>query len=97
VPARELARVRAMLEAAQAYDEETVSDIAEELGEHAVDARWQLALEGMERLKAVGPARVRDAARRYLLPERRVVGWCQPATAAKVAAQRRKSSRRAKR
>jgi zinc protease len=88
--AKELTRVKRMLEAAEAYDHETVTDIAEDLGEHATDSNWRLAFEAIERIKAVDAKRVRDAARRFLRPERRTVGWCLP----KTSAGRKKSARR---
>jgi zinc protease len=78
VPSREIKRVIAMLEASEAYDQETASDLAEEIGEYAVDARWQLAFEGIERIKAVTWRDVRDCARRLFKRELRVVGWSLP-------------------
>ncbi|MCE9593835.1 MAG: insulinase family protein [Planctomycetes bacterium] len=90
VTAKELTRVKRMLEAAEAYDHETVTDIAEDLGEHATDSNWRLAFDAIERIKAVDAKRVRDVARRFLRPERRTVGWCLP----KASAGRKKSARR---
>lgn len=78
VGAKELARVIAMLEASEAYDEETVSDLAEMVGEYAVDAHWTLAFEAIERVKLVTPARIQECARRLLARDSRVVGWCLP-------------------
>ncbi|MBM3988414.1 MAG: insulinase family protein [Planctomycetes bacterium] len=81
IPSRELARVRSLLEAAEAYDHETTSDIAEQIGEAAVDAHWKLAFESLGNALSVDAARLRDCARRLLGHERRVVGWCLPAKA----------------
>jgi zinc protease len=78
VPASELARVRSMIAASEAYDEETATDLAESLGEFAVDADWRLAVTGLARVLAVDAAQVRDCAKRLLARERRVVGWCLP-------------------
>ena len=78
VPTKELGRVIAMLEASEAYDEETVSDLAEMVGEYAVDAHWTLAFEAIERVKLVKPARIQECARRLLGRDSRVVGWCLP-------------------
>ncbi|MCZ6598626.1 MAG: pitrilysin family protein [Planctomycetota bacterium] len=80
--AAELKRARALLNSSEAYDGETVSDLAEELGEWAVDADWRLAFDGGVRYAALTGAELRDTAARYLLPERRVVGWCLPTQAA---------------
>jgi zinc protease len=78
VPQKELARVRSLLEATEAYDHETASDMAEQLGEFATDAHWKLALRALEHVLAVDRKEVRDCARRLLARERRVVGWCVP-------------------
>jgi zinc protease len=78
VPARELERVRSMLAASEAQESETVTDLAEELGEFAVDAEWRMAVEAVERLLAVRPEAIGDAAARLLARERRVVGWSLP-------------------
>jgi zinc protease len=77
-PARELARVRSMLAASEAQESETVTDLAEELGEFAVDADWRMAVDAVERLVAVTPEAIREVAGRLLTRERRVVGWCLP-------------------
>ncbi len=82
VPARELERAKRMVEAGEAYDTETVSDLAEDIGEFAVDADWRLALHAVERIRAVTPRDLRDCARRLLDPERRVLAWCLPQAAA---------------
>ncbi len=78
VSAKELAVAKAMLDASDAYEHETVSDLAEDLGEYAVDATWQLLLENSERTQRVTAKQVRDVARKYLVPVRSVVGWCTP-------------------
>ncbi len=78
VPAAELARVRSMLAASEAHENETVSDLAEELGEFAVDVHWRVALEAHERLLGVEPETLRQTAGRLLTRERRVAGWCLP-------------------
>jgi zinc protease len=78
VRAGELTRVRLLLESAEAYDAETATDLAEQLGEAATDAHWRLAIESLPRVLAVEAARIRDCAKRLLTAERRVVGWCLP-------------------
>jgi zinc protease len=92
--AKELARVRAVLRASEAFENETASDFAERLGEYAVDAHWKLALESLEHVLAVDAKAVRDCAARLLAPERRVVGWCTPKATPPKATSRRKSARR---
>jgi zinc protease len=78
VPVSELRRARRILLAAGAYDNETITDLAEDLGEWAADADWKLWVESDERLEQVRPRDLRAAARRYLRPARRVVGWSLP-------------------
>ena len=94
VPARELKHVKAIIESSEAYEEETVSDLAEVLGEFAVDAQWQLAIDAIEHIKAVSSTTVREVAQRLLRSERRVVGWCLPSEGVQVP---RKSARRSPR
>ncbi len=79
LPQSELRRAKRILEASDAHDSETVSDIAEELGEFAVDAHWRLAIEGVERNDAVTAVAVREVTARFLVPARRVIGWSLPA------------------
>ena len=83
VTKKELARVRSMLAATEAYDEETASDLAEQLGEFATDAQWHLAIDGLAHVLAVDAKSVRECAARLLSRERRVVGWCTPKAGAK--------------
>jgi len=78
VPAKELERGKRILASGEAYESETVSDLAEEIGEFAIDADWRLALHTIEKIRAVTPAMLRDFARRVLAPERRVVAWSLP-------------------
>jgi zinc protease len=78
VAAKDLKRAKATLAASEAYEGETVSDLAESIGSYAVDAEWQMALECTERRNEVTAKQVRDAARHFLCPERRVVGWSLP-------------------
>jgi zinc protease len=79
VPAAELRRAKSVLDASEAYDGETVSDLAEEVGEYAVDADWRAFFGASERRATVTSRELRDCARKYLLPERRVLGWSLPA------------------
>jgi zinc protease len=78
LPQSELRRAKRILEASDAHESETVSDIAEELGEFAVDAHWRLAVEGVERNEAVTAVAVKEVTSRYLVPSRRVIGWSLP-------------------
>ena len=76
--AAEMKRARAMLLASEAYDGETVSDLAEELGEWAVDWEWRASFDGGERHARVTARDVQSVAANLLHRDRRVVGWCLP-------------------
>jgi hypothetical protein len=85
-----------MLSASEAYDSETVSDLAEEIGEFAVDADWHLALHTIERIRSTDAKTLRDCARKFLVPERRVVGWSLPRASASTATSERPKSGKAR-
>jgi zinc protease len=74
----ELERAKAILRASDAFDGETVTDLAEDLGEWAVDGDWRQGLELDRRMARITAADVQDAARRLLVPHARVVGWSLP-------------------
>lgn len=96
VPAKELERAKRILASGEAYDSETVSDLAEEIGEFAIDADWRMSLETMTYIRAVTPTQLREVVRRLLAPERRVVAWSLPKSTAraKAKAKARKRTRR---
>ena len=96
VQAKELARVRSMLAASEAQEGETVTDLAEDLGEFAVDANWRMSIEALDRLLAVTPQQIRETATSLLSPERRVVGWCLPSEAPPPVKSPRKSTARSR-
>ncbi|MEM1451347.1 MAG: pitrilysin family protein [Planctomycetota bacterium] len=74
----ELTRAKKLLAANEAFDSETVTDVAETLGEYAVDLEWRDALSVKERRNAVSSEMVRETCRRLLQPSIRVVGWSLP-------------------
>jgi len=86
VPAKELERAKRILASGEAYESETVSDLAEEIGEFAIDADWRMSLETMTHIRAVTPTELREVARRLLVPERRVVAWSLPKSTARAKA-----------
>jgi zinc protease len=98
VSAAELRRAKAIMRSSDAFEGETVSDLAEELGEWAVDYDWRAAFDGSVRHDAVTAEEVRRAIARFLVPGRRVVGWSLPrvvALPARGGARKRKASGRA--
>jgi predicted Zn-dependent peptidase len=96
VTADELERARALLLAGEAFDGETVTDVAEGLGEWAVDDDWRRAFDGGARHARVSSEDLRATAARLLLPERRVVGWCFPKEEAGKAKKRAEPKRAAR-
>jgi zinc protease len=74
----ELERARAILLAGEAFEGETVTDVAEELGEWAADDDWRRAFDGCVRHREIRAEGLRAVVERLLAPERRVVGWCLP-------------------
>jgi len=93
-PAPELTHVKSVLTSAEAYESETATDLAETLGEFAVDADWHQAVEATTRLRAVTARQVQDCAQRLLLREHRVVGWCLPRQEVATQSARRATARR---
>jgi len=94
IPRAELERARALLVAGEAFEGETVTDVAEALGEWAVDDDWRRAFDGCARHLVLGAPLLRAVAQRVLRPERRVVGWCVPKGASAARAARRRPLRR---
>jgi predicted Zn-dependent peptidase len=78
VAPEELKRAKAIMHAADAFDGEAVSDVAEELGEWAVDADWHMAFDGGKQHDRITAEKLRRTAAEYLRHDRRIVGWCHP-------------------
>ncbi|MFM7283360.1 MAG: hypothetical protein ACKO32_16480, partial [Planctomycetia bacterium] len=76
--AKELARAKRIIAAGEAHDAETVSDLAEDIGEFAIDGDWRIALTTLERIQSAKAPAVAALTRKLLGPEHRVVGWCLP-------------------
>ncbi|MBK7876072.1 MAG: insulinase family protein [Planctomycetes bacterium] len=97
VPADELARAKRTILAGEAYDSETVSDVAEEIGEYAVDVEWKEAFETKTHIQKVTAKEVADCVKRLLATQRRVLGWSLPEKAKANGEQRLRGSTGAKR
>jgi len=78
IDAGEMRRVQAIVRASDAFDGEGISDLAENLGEFAVDCDWDMAFDGGVRHRKITPEKLRRHVAAYLTPGRRVVGWCRP-------------------
>jgi zinc protease len=96
IPREELARALELLRSMEAFDGETVSDLAEDLGEWAVDSDWRFAFDGGARHARITESAVRAAVAERLSPRRRVVGWCLPEDGASRAGSRRSPKRPAR-
>ncbi len=86
VPEVELDRAKRILAAGEAFELETVTEVAETLGEFATDMDWRAALEVTPRRNAVTAEAVRNAVQRLLIDGRRVVGWSLPKAGAAASA-----------
>lgn len=78
VPAADLKRAKSILGASEAFEAETISDLAEHLGGYAVDADWPMATQLSERRKQVRAADIKRVATELLAARHRVVGWSVP-------------------
>ena len=74
----EMNRAQKLLAASEAFDSETVTDVAETLGEYATDLCWQDALAVEARRASVDAASLQATCGRLLRPDRRVVAWSRP-------------------
>ncbi|MEW6320402.1 MAG: pitrilysin family protein [Acidobacteriota bacterium] len=74
----ELAKVKAQLRARFVYDGDGVTDIAHQLGYFATVSSWSVWATRFDRLAAVTLDEVNAAARRFLVPDRRTIGWFDP-------------------
>jgi zinc protease len=74
----ELTKVRTQLRARFVYDADSVTDIAHQLGYFETIDRWQTYTELIPRLATVTLDQVNAAARRYLTPDNRTLGWFEP-------------------
>lgn len=86
--APEMERALGILISGDAFEQESVSDVAEQLGGFAVDADWRMALDGGERHRAVTAERVRAVCERLLASRRATVGWSLPSANAAAADER---------
>lgn len=81
----ELQRAKKLLDASDAFESETITDVAETLGEYATDLKWADALRVSERRNSVTKEMVRDTCARFLQARCRIIGWSLPAEAADAA------------
>src|SRR5215217_7290357 len=80
VPADELQRALRQLEAQFVYSSEGMTNQAYWYGQWEILDGWHRAVSLPDEIRSVTDADVRRVAQRYLLPERRTVGWLEPVT-----------------
>lgn len=79
VDACELERIKARTIASRIYGQDSISRQANEIGSlEAIGLPWTLRDEYIERITAVTPTQIQDAARRYLTPDRLTVLELKP-------------------
>jgi zinc protease len=78
VPADELQRALRQLEAQFVYSSEGMTNQAYWLGLWEIVDDWKRAASLPDEIRSVTAEDVRRVAQRYLLPERRTVGWLEP-------------------
>lgn len=78
VSERELERVRNRVIASRVAGLRDMADIAQTLGYMEIYGDWRLISTYSEAVRKVTAEQVREAARRWLLPERATVGWLLP-------------------
>jgi zinc protease len=78
VPADELQRALRQLEAQFVYSSEGMTNQAYWLGQWEILDGWNRATSLPDEIRRVTAEDVRRVAQRYLLPERRTVGWLEP-------------------
>ncbi|MFT5731443.1 MAG: zinc protease [Planctomycetota bacterium] len=74
----ELTRAKKLLDASDAFESETITDVAETLGEYATDLQWTDVLGVSERRNAVTAEMIRETCARLLIPGRRIIAWSLP-------------------
>ena len=75
---RQLEKAKNQLLAQLAFDEESVTQIAHQIGYFATIAEHALLAEVPARIEAVTPGDVREVIERRLAPRRRTMGWFRP-------------------
>ena len=81
----ELQRAKKLLDASDAFESETITDVAETLGEYATDLKWKDALGVSERRNGVTAEMIRETCERLLASDRRIIGWSLTAASDEVA------------
>ena len=81
ITAEELARATRRIESSFAYQTESVTAQARELGYWAMVADWRYLTTYMDRIRALTPEAVQTVANRYFLTDKRTVGHFVPSLA----------------
>jgi zinc protease len=76
----ELAKAKHQLRARMVFENDSISNLAHQLGFFATIGRWQDYTRLGERIDAVTLHHVADVAKRRLAPANRTIGWFEPVT-----------------
>lgn len=76
----EFERAQSILAAGERSETETVTDLAEHVGEYAIDRDWPMAFELTAMRRKLTPEDLQAFAQTYLTPERCVTGTSMPTT-----------------
>jgi zinc protease len=80
ITAGELAKAKHQLRARMVFENDSISNLAHQLGFFATIGRWQDYTRLGERIDAVTLPHVAEVARRRLAPANRTIGWFEPVT-----------------
>ena len=85
ITAEELAKARIQLRARLVFENDSVTNLAHQLGYFETIASWRMAEAALAGLEAATVTNVNEAAARYLRPSNRTVGRFEPAQAGELA------------
>ena len=77
--AGELARARKQLQAMFVYSRDSIRSLAQQLGYYEAVGSWRYLATYLDEVMKLTPEDVGRAAAKYLVEDRRIVGWYQPA------------------
>jgi zinc protease len=81
ITAEELAKAQIQLRARLVFENDSVTNLAHQLGYFDTIATWRMAASIVADIDAVTVSEVNEAAARYLRPSNRTIGWFEPSRA----------------
>ena len=80
IAAQELQKAKHQLRARMVFENDSISNLAHQLGFFATIGRWQDYLEFTRRIDDVSLEQIADVAARRLAPSNWTIGWFEPLT-----------------